>query len=328
MSIRIVAIITFLTAMAFGSVSGRADSPADMRVTGEEPTAGGWLGISIQDMTPRLARSMQVKAEQGALVSEVMKGSPAGKAGVSEEDIVVEFDGQDIGDADGLRAAVRHTAPGAEVAVVVVRRDERKSLRVKIGKTPRTMAAPFPPVPPISPRVFRFETSAAMGLTLRTLNGQMAKYFQVPGGRGVLVEEVEEESEGAKAGFQAGDVITSIGEEPVEQVRDVRRALRNADEAERVSLEILRRGAAQRLTLTVEEQEQIGGHRFHWRSGPDTWWFDGFDGPDLEDLHLDMENLRPHLDRLREKLKHLNTKEWSSIRPGGYPGLLSGRKQS
>jgi C-terminal processing protease CtpA/Prc len=138
--------------------------------------------------------------------------------------------------------------------------------------------------------VFRFETSYAMGLKLRTLGEQLGGYFQAPGGHGVLVEEVEEESDAAKAGFQAGDVITNVGTETVEEVRDVRRAIRNAGEGETVAFDILRRGNSQKLNMTVEKREH--SRRFHFRShrGSGAWWFDTFDD-ELEKLKHELEHL-------------------------------------
>jgi serine protease Do len=267
----------------------------------------GWLGVSIQDMTPRLARSMHLKTESGALVSDVIDDSPAEDAGIHEEDVIVEFNGSAVKDADDVRAAVRHTPPGTQVAVTLQRGDDRKSVQVKIGKAPRATAFATTPIPPMPPRVFRFETNVLMGLTLRTLNGQLGHYFQAPGGHGVLVEEVEEESEAAKAGFQAGDVITGAGTEQVEEVRDVRRAMRNADEGDNVTFDILRRGSQQKLSLKVEDQGEA--RSYHFRSN----MFDDGEFDDLEDLDelndlqlkLEMENLRPHMEDLRRGMREL-----------------------
>jgi hypothetical protein len=97
----------------------------------------GWLGVSIKDMTPRLARSMDVKTEEGALVNDVVDDSPAKTAGILNEDIIIEFNGRNIYDADDLMRAVSKTESGKEVDVVVMRKGEKKNLRVTVGKYPR-----------------------------------------------------------------------------------------------------------------------------------------------------------------------------------------------
>jgi serine protease Do len=252
----------------------------------------GWLGVSIQDMTPALARSMNVKTETGALIGEVTDDSPAERAGLKDEDIVVAFDGKAVENADGLRAAVRSTAPGSQVTMEVARKDERTSIDVQIGKAPRSLAALLPPIPPIPHHLFQFKTSGSSGLTLRTLGEQLGAYFQAPGGRGVLVEEVEDESDASRAGFQAGDVITRAGTKSVEEVRDVRRAIRGASEGQPVVFQVLRRGSSQTLSLTIQKDRHARVYRFRKDHGLNGWWFDNFNGTDLEKLELELEHLQ------------------------------------
>jgi len=201
---------------------------------------------------------MEVKTEEGALVTEVLEKSPAEKAGLKDDDIIVEYDGSKITDADALRAAVRATKPGTMVSLSVVRKDETKKLSAEIGKAPRatTMVVPHPPGPG-GAHAFAFfgDNSQLMGMRLHELGEQLGEYFQAPNGRGVLVEEVEKESAGAKAGVKAGDVLTAIGGSTVEDMRDVRRALRDRDEGEKVDLTVLRRGEKQSRSLTAEASD-------------------------------------------------------------------------
>lgn len=222
------------------------------------PGKSGYLGVSIQDMTPRLARTMEVKTEEGALVSEVLDESPAEKAGLKDDDIIVAYDGSKIADADALRAAVRKTKPGTSVSLTVIRNDETKKITAEIGKTPRSMTMVVPHTAGrAAGHAFSLfgGNSSMMGVRLRELTEQLGEYFQAPNGRGVLVEEVEKESAGAKAGLKAGDVLTAIGGSSVEDMRDVRRALRDRDEGEKVDLTVLRRGTKQSLTVTIEESD-------------------------------------------------------------------------
>lgn len=230
----------------------------------------GYLGVSTQDMTRRLAKSMDVKTAEGALVNEVMDNSPAEDAGLKEEDIIVEVDGKKIGDSDELREVVRKIVPGTKVDVVVMRKDERKTLAATIDKVPSSRSYSYsysmPPMPriPRRPRmdIQIFSNTAQLGMTISSLNKQLGKYFEAPDGRGVLVQEVESDSKAEKAGFQAGDVITKIGDERIEDVQDVTHSLRDYKEGDKANVEIIRKGEKKTLTLEVPDMERR--HRRHW----------------------------------------------------------------
>ncbi len=230
----------------------------------------GYLGVSTQDMTRRLAKSMDVKTTEGALVNEVMDDSPAEGAGLKEEDIIVEVDGKKVGDSDELRDVVRKIVPGTKVDVVVMRKDERTTLAATIDKVPPGRSYSYsysmPPMPRI-PRMPRmdiqiFSNTAQLGMTISSLNKQLGKYFEAPDGKGVLVQEVESDSKAEKAGFQAGDVITKIGDERIEDVQDVTHSLRDYKEGDKANVEIVRKGARTTLTLEVPDMERR--HRRHW----------------------------------------------------------------
>lgn len=275
-------------------------------------SASGWLGVSIQDMTRRLARSMDAKTEEGALVNEVVKNSPADSAGIEEEDIIVEFDGKVIYDARDLTREVQRAKPGTKAGIVVIRKGQKKTLTATIGKPsrrerPRALAFTVPPIP----RIHVFSTRAVYGLTLRDLNEQLGEYFGAPGGRGVLVEEVEKESPAEKAGFKAGDVIVTAGKQGVEDVRDLLDVLEDREEGEKVDVEVIRKGSRTSLALTIEEEF---GHRWHrFDRGPRNESFKGFDFDfnfdELEGLEnkieIEMDRMRPELERLGDELRRI-----------------------
>ncbi len=299
------------------------EGPAGWGATPEQHTQGGeksgkgWMGISIQDMTPRLARAMDLRTERGALITDVARGSPAETAGLKDEDIITKFGDREITDADDVRSLVRGTAPGSSVTVVFLRKGEKRSATVKIGRMPKAMAAPLPLLPAPRTRIYRFDDPPPTGLTLRTLRKQLGKYFQAPDGRGVLVEEVEEESDAAAAGFRAGDVITRIGGEQVEEVRDVRRALRNADAGDTLHVEVLRRGSPTMLTLTLPERTEEMDFRFHSDSED---LFELLDPPDLDGLQLELERIRPQMNDLRRDLQQKLRHRWALPRCAPCPG--------
>lgn len=163
------------------------------------------------------------------------------------------------------------------------------------------------------------------GMALRQLNDQLAKYFDVAEGAGVLVWEVGKGSAAEKAGINAGDVITVIGKKKIKALRDVSRALGIYDEGEKAEIEIVRKGARKTVTIEVEEGNEGEGNQFWFNEGPfknrnESMMFDmpdidvhvpemdvDTDHPDLDHLKIEMNNLREHLKNqsmeLREKIR-------------------------
>ena len=248
----------------------------------------GFLGVQIRDLDKEKAEELKAKVEEGALVVEVTEKSPAEKAGIREDDIIVQFDGRSISDSEDLIKAVRRTSPGAEATVVLERKGDRKTLKVTVGKQKDAPMAfnftiPHPPAKMMK-RVLHFR-GGMYGLQLHELTSQLGTYFGAPEGRGILVEEVEKESPAAKAGFQAGDIILRIGSEPIEDMGDVWDGLEDFKKGEKADIEVLRKGSRTTLSLPVEEEFSKN---------------DDFAPGEFRLQRLrELEHLRPELERLR-----------------------------
>jgi len=175
----------------------------------------GWLGVTIQLVTPDLARSFHLPAPRGALVSAVVEGSPAQKAGLTPGDVILDYNGREVARSDELPRVVAETPVGSEVPLTVMREGNRITLRVKIarlaeaeeGVTPAEAGTP------------------ALGLRLRTLTPRLAQELGLHDTHGVLVRGVEDGSPAASAGIQPGDVIAEIDHRPVKNVEDLQRAM-------------------------------------------------------------------------------------------------------
>jgi membrane-associated protease RseP (regulator of RpoE activity) len=281
------------------AVSAPGDDPAQEAVVTTTHSTQGWLGVSVQDMSAKQAKKMKVKTEEGAVVTEVHKKSPAEKAGIHEDDIIVEFNGKKIEDVEDLQKAVRKAEPGKEATVVVLRQDQRKPLKAVIAKPPRNpMAYAFSGIGPSIARHFSvFSTSSGIyGLSLYELNPQLGEYFGAPNGRGVLITEVEKESEGETAGFKAGDVIIHLGRETVEDLRDINEGLEGFKEGEKATVDILRKGEKKSLSLTVQENESLG-----WIPEGN---FVAPHAPRVPDMKIQLRKIQPELMYLQE-LRHL-----------------------
>lgn len=224
----------------------------------------GWFGVSITDVTPKAAREKGLKVKEGAFVDDVVEESPADSAGIKEGDVITEFNGKRIELADDLTEAVRATKPWSKVTVKVNRAGETKSIAATVGRnrTRTPFAFSFPHGDAMA---FAF-TGSTEGMELMTLNRQLAEYFEAPGGNGVLVKEVKKKSNAEKAGLKAGDVIVSVDKEAVEDAGAVREALRDAEEGDKVAVEVLRKGKKVSLSLEVSApDEMFFGDRDHFR---------------------------------------------------------------
>jgi membrane-associated protease RseP (regulator of RpoE activity) len=293
-------------------VAGDANAQQAKEKTG---TQKGWLGVAIQDITSQMEKAMDLKSRDGALVGDVERKSPAEAAGIKEGDIIIQFDGKNIGDTNDLQKAVAGTKPESKVSVVVMRKGEKKTLDVVVGKQPSKLK-----MVAVTPRgtgnfnVF-FGAENYQGMSLRELNDQLGQYFGVPEGSGVLVWEVEKGSAADKAGVKAGDVLTTIGKKKIKGLRDVGRALGIYDEGEKAELDVVREGTHQSLSLEVQEGEENEGHHF-WFNAPSMPKHRGgvffneapfeFNVPDIDIgvVHPDVERLKIDLNELRDRLQY------------------------
>jgi membrane-associated protease RseP (regulator of RpoE activity) len=263
---------------------------------------GAWLGVKLKEVDAEKARELKLTGESGALVVEVEPDSPAAKAGIEKNDVIVEFAGERVRSAAQLRRLVQETPPGRTVAFTVTRAGQTRTLSATLAEpgerkflfavpAPHAMAVPPPPKPPMFPgerdSVFFIHRGARLGISADDLTPQLAEYFGVKQGKGVLVREVTVGSAAEKAGLKAGDVIVALDEQPVSTVRDVRRALaKGADEKRTVKLTIVRNRAEQ--TLAVELEPAQPPSRRHTA--------------DLEDFDLDLD-IDVNIDE--EQIRHL-----------------------
>lgn len=218
----------------------------------------GWLGVEVQDVTPKLEKKKHLAVHDGAYVTEVIEDSPAEKAGIQEGDVIVKFNGKDIDDSDDLIRAVRKTKPKTDVEIEFYRKSDKKSLIVTLGKVPRSRTFSFvvPPAPKISPFNFHFfSESEVYGLRVQTLGKQLAEYFEIPEKRGVLVTEVRKNSAASDAGFKAGDVIVKVDEERIEDTEDLMEVLSDKDSNDEVVFEVIRRGKSTILNMKLEDED-------------------------------------------------------------------------
>jgi predicted metalloprotease with PDZ domain len=261
-----VAVLTLLLSLWVGGGTSfaRCTDPQEDVVVAPSGEPRGWLGVSITDMTADQAKKVKGAATTGALVTDVQKDSPAEKAGLHEDDVIIRFGERTVEDVDDLQKAVGKSKPGSAVKVTLMRGEKKLTVTVTVGKAPKPQSLNlwYGSADPMHAFRHQFHISSGSslyGLELWELNRQMGEYFGAPNGRGVLVISVEKESEGARAGFKAGDVILRVGRETIEDLRDISEGFEEFKEGDSVRVELLRKGERKSLTITAGAGQALLG---------------------------------------------------------------------
>ncbi|MGH6946959.1 MAG: DegQ family serine endoprotease [Kiloniellales bacterium] len=222
-----------------------------LRLTGE--VKRGWLGVRIQTVTEELAEGLRLKDAQGALVASATPGGPAEAGGIEQGDVILEFDGRPVPDMRRLPRMVAETPIGEEVDVVVWRKGERKTVKVKIGElTDEAVAAATPDGGPVDQE----RELSALGLALGTLTPELRARFQLDeDANGVVVTEVVPDSAAAEKGLRPGDVIVEVDQEKVSDAGEVAAHVAKAKEQGYgvVTLLVYRGGEFQWIAVRIEK---------------------------------------------------------------------------
>jgi membrane-associated protease RseP (regulator of RpoE activity) len=267
------ALAAIAVGMALASTALGAQEPEDNPLQNEVITVSGgnasWLGVQTKDLTPDQVRDLKLGDEYGALVEKAEPDSPAAKAGLQKGDVIVEFAGERVRSVAELTRLVRETPVGRSVEIHIRRNGTKQTLNATIaarksvfepllgeGRSGRMEVWPKVNVPDLNLN-FGFFGGPRLGVSLEELTPQLADYFGVKDGKGVLVTEVSAGSAAAKAGLKAGDCITRVDSTTVESADDIHRALSSKPEGSQdVTLTIVRDRKEQTLQAHLEAPER------------------------------------------------------------------------
>ena len=232
---------------------------------------GSWLGVETNEVTGEKAKELKLPAERGVVVGKVMEDSPASKAGLKENDVITEINGEHVEGASQFRRMVREIPAGRTVQLTVWRDGRAQQLSATLGKAdgdrnswfraaPGAFAFSLPEVSEFAPMpqieldgdLSGMISRPRLGIDAEDLSGQLGTFFGAPEGEGILVRDVNGGSAAEKAGLKAGDVIVSLNGERLRSVGDLRSKLapRDSEKASTVKLGVIRNRSE--ISLNVE----------------------------------------------------------------------------
>jgi serine protease Do len=168
------------------------------------------LGVQVQMVTPEIAKAFGLSEPRGALVAEVHPDTPAEKAGIKREDIIIEYNDQPIKEMNELPRLVAATPPGTKATVKVLREGKEKTFPITVTELKEERFAKEAAEP---------EEGNTVGLVVENLDPRMAQRFDLKEAKGVVVTEVMPGSAGAEAGLRRGDIITEVNSKAIPDVK-------------------------------------------------------------------------------------------------------------
>jgi len=204
----------------------------------------GFLGVGIQAVTPDLANSFQLNKAQGALVTNVMPGSPADQAGIQRGDVIVEYEGQAVEDPRALQGQVVGTVVGNTISLLVMREGKKVTLRPVIREQNE-------PVKVAQANTMKQDGPFA-GVAVQDLDGRLAQQLGIAEEvSGVVVMEVTPGSFAERAGLAQGDVISEINRKPVRSEKDFLQVVSHLEKQKDALIFIHRGKGALYLTVKI-----------------------------------------------------------------------------
>jgi serine protease Do len=206
----------------------------------------GWLGVSIQELTPELASQFGIGDTKGVLVSDVMDDSPAKKAGFERADVIVQYDGKSMDSPTHLRNAVAQTPVGKKVTVKIIRDKKPKTIELTIAEQPKSMTQSGEEDSGDSAT----PTGVLSDLEVRELNEELASRFGLKSSeRGVVIVRVKPGSTAEELGVREGDIVVEINRQAVTSIKVYERIAGKLPKDQAALLLLKRQGRTIYLTL-------------------------------------------------------------------------------
>jgi serine protease Do len=228
----------------------------------------GYLGVGVVELTDDRVKALNLRDMKGVEVKRVDESSPAARAGVKENDVILEVNGKGIDGIGQFQTSIGETSPGTKVNLTIWRNGARQTVSATLDPRPNFFAfngpdffpgGALPPMPPMPSIPFNsanpFPTipgaSPVVGFEGEALNPQLAEYFGVK--EGVLVRFVNAKTPAERAGLKAGDVVVKVNGTPVTNPREISGLVRASRNKKTIAFTVVR--DKKEISLNVEIAE-------------------------------------------------------------------------
>jgi len=246
--------------------------PDDVTVLHIDDEGPSWLGVEAREVTPENVKELKLPAERGVVVGRIAPDSPAAKAGLKENDVITEVDGQRVEGSAQFRRMIHEIPAGRTVQLAIWRDGRSQTVSATLGQAEETHRAwmntepgafsfrmpevEIPELPEVAPMEM-YDGLAMLpgahprlGIDAEDISGQLGAFFGAPDGEGVLVRNVNAGSAAEKAGVKAGDVITAFNGDRIRSLGDLREKLAAKNNDKPAKLSVWRNKST--VTLTLE----------------------------------------------------------------------------
>jgi serine protease Do len=206
------------------------------QITKTGKVSRGYLGVVIQDVSDDVARALKLASSKGALISQIVDGSPADKAKLKAGDVIIKVNGKEIENTSSLRKNIGRNAPGTKITLTILRDGSEREITLTLDE------APSEPIEQKEEQPSR-QGSERLGVEVAKLTADLAnKYGLSPGEKGVIILQISQNGAAYQGGLRAGDLIKRIGNREITSIQDYNDALAAVGKGETALFYINRRG--------------------------------------------------------------------------------------
>jgi serine protease Do len=200
----------------------------------------GWLGVSIQNLTPELAKQFSLSDDKGVLIGDVVEGSPAEKAGLQRGDVLIEFEGKKVEEPNQLRNMVADTSPGQIVTLKIIRDNKTQTKRVTVEEMPSDQQQ-------LSKSGI---DNLLMGVMVQDITPELSEKLNLPKRvKGIVVTDIDEESPAVSLLIR-GDVIQEVNKQKINTVKEYEKIVSKIQAGKDILLLVFRNGASVYINLS------------------------------------------------------------------------------
>ncbi|MGD0270276.1 MAG: PDZ domain-containing protein [Candidatus Sulfotelmatobacter sp.] len=315
-----IALLPLLLSLAPAAQRWTVDSSQPFGIPTDDSDTSSYLGVDIANISTERLNTLKLKEEHGVEVTMVDQDAPAGKAGIKEHDVILTMNGTAIESKPQLQRMIHETPPGRVVTLGLSRDGQPMTIKVQLTDRRNEFSLTgmdkfknkdfhieIPPIPNMDfdiPNigVVYVHSSMRSGVMVENLTPQLGEFFGAKNGSGVLVRSVEKGSSAEKAGLRAGDVITRVGDQPVNDTSDFTHAL-HSHGAGTVSVAVIRDKKEQTLTLTLPEHKESGEMLEENLEEPEV---DAESQIDLSEVQNEIAKLRPQIELAKEESRKVS----------------------